>query len=122
MLALAVAAAGLLAAEANQADGPMLRLAPECYEMGCPTAWTTCNVAFPRYKAQLISTSPSLVPAQFISIAPQRDLTLKFMADLALSKGSYDVWLTLDTSLLDAQGLQIMRVEFVSRKTQHRVH
>jgi hypothetical protein len=39
-----------------------------------------------------------------------------FAADLVLPQGGYDVWLTLDTSLLGAKGSVIMRAGFVSRK------
>jgi hypothetical protein len=72
-------------------------------------------------KAQLVGTIPSLVQARTIPIAPHRDVTFKFTADLVLPKGNYDVWLALDTSLLDAQGLQIMRTELVSKKEQQRI-
>jgi formylglycine-generating enzyme required for sulfatase activity len=46
---LALVATGLLAAETGQIGVSMLRFKPECFEMGCPTAWTTCNEAFPRH-------------------------------------------------------------------------
>jgi formylglycine-generating enzyme required for sulfatase activity len=46
---LALVATGLLIAEAGQVDVSMLRFKPECSEIGCPTAWTTCNEAFQRH-------------------------------------------------------------------------
>jgi hypothetical protein len=48
-------------------------------------------------------------------------LTFNFSANLPLPHGNYDVWLTLDTALLDDRGLQIMRAELVSKKEQQRV-
>jgi hypothetical protein len=72
-------------------------------------------------KAQLVGTSPLLVQAKIIPIAPRQDLTFKFAADLVLPKGNYDVWLALDTSLLDDRGSQIMRIELVSKKEQQHI-
>jgi hypothetical protein len=72
-------------------------------------------------KAELVSASPALVQARTITIAPHGELTFNFSADLALPQGNYDVWLTLDTALLNDQGLQIMRTQLVSKKEQQRI-
>jgi hypothetical protein len=72
-------------------------------------------------KAQLFGASPSPNRSRIIAIAPHRDLHFKFVADLVLPKGNYDLWLVLDTPLLDAQGSQIMQTELVSKKEQHRI-
>lgn len=72
-------------------------------------------------RGQLLSTSPTLVQARTIAIAPHGELTFNFSADLPLPHGNYDVWLTLDTALLDDRGLQIMRAELVSKKEQQRM-
>jgi hypothetical protein len=72
-------------------------------------------------KAQLVSTNPALVQARTIAIAPHREVTFNFSAGLVLPQGNYDVWLALDTALLDDRGLQIMRTELVSKKEQQHI-
>jgi hypothetical protein len=69
-------------------------------------------------KPQIVGTLPSLASGRTIPIAPYRDVTFQFVADMVLSPGNYDVWLTLDTALLDAQGANIMQAELLSKSLQ----
>jgi hypothetical protein len=69
-------------------------------------------------RRQLVATIPLPKPGPTIPIAPHRDVTFQFVADVILPPGRYDSWLSIDTPLLDARGAEIMQVELVSAKVQ----
>ena len=73
-------------------------------------------------KDQLSGATPSLSSAPAISIGSLTDLTLTFTANLSIPAGHYDFWLTLETPLLDAQGVEVVRAELVSKKQSQPVH
>jgi hypothetical protein len=69
-------------------------------------------------RRQLVATIPLPKPGPTIPIAPHRDVTFQFVADVILPPGRYDSWLSIDTPLLDARGAESMQVELVSAKVQ----
>jgi hypothetical protein len=69
-------------------------------------------------RRQLVATIPLPKPGPTIPIAPHRDVTFQFVADVILPPGRYDSWLSIDMPLLDARGAEIMQVELVSAKVQ----
>jgi hypothetical protein len=69
-------------------------------------------------RRQLVATIPLSKPGPTMLIAPHRDVTFQFAVDVDLPAGRYDRWLSLETYLLDARGVEIARVELVSAKVQ----
>jgi hypothetical protein len=72
-------------------------------------------------KAQLTDTRPPLGPGRTITLTPTGEVTLTFATDLPLPRGSYDIWTTVETAILDPQGARLMRVELVSAKAPWQV-
>ena len=67
-------------------------------------------------RAQLADTKPLLEPGRTVTLAPTKDVTLTFATNLPLPRGSYDIWTTIETAILDPQGSPLMRAELVSAK------